>query len=44
MADLMTAALQWVEHGFRVFPVKADKSPLTPHGLKDATQTQAGVR
>jgi hypothetical protein len=37
-------ALQYVADGFKVFPVKLDKTPLTPHGLKDATQTQQGVR
>ncbi len=43
MANMRDAALQYVENGFRVFPVNADKSPLTPHGLKDATMTIMGV-
>ena len=38
------AALQYIQHGFKVFPVKTDKTPLTPHGLKDATETILGVR
>jgi len=44
MSDMLDAALLYIGHGFKVFPVKPDKKPLTPHGLKDATQTKAGVR
>ena len=42
--ELMTAALDYVKEGFKVFPVKLDKKPLTLHGLKDATQTLQGVK
>jgi len=41
---LIDSALEYIKLGFKVFPVKPDKTPLTPHGLKDATQTQLGVR
>lgn len=41
---ILEAALDYVAQGFRVFPVGLDKKPLTRHGLKDAKQTQLGVR
>jgi putative DNA primase/helicase len=41
---MMQAAFSYISQGFKVFPVKTDKKPLTAHGLKDATQTQSGVR
>lgn len=44
MSDMIEAALSYIAQGFKVFPVKPDKKPLTTHGLKDATQTQSGVR
>ncbi len=44
MSDLLQAALSYINQGFKVFPVKPDKKPLTPHGLKDAAHTEAGVR
>ena len=44
MSNMMQAAFSYIGQGFKVFPVKTDKKPLTAHGLKDATQTQAGVR
>ena len=31
------AALAYAAHGWRVFPVRANKRPLTAHGLKDAS-------
>jgi len=44
MSDILEAAFSYISQGFKVFPVKPDKKPLTVHGLKDATQTQSGVR
>jgi len=44
MTTMIEAALDYVKEGFKVFPVKLDKKPLTEHGLKDATQTQQGVK
>jgi len=45
MSNLMLeAALLYIAQGFKVFPVKPDKKPLTKHGLKDATQTKQGCR
>ncbi len=41
---LLEAALEYVQAGFKVFPVKLDKTPLTAHGLKDATMIQLGVK
>lgn len=41
---MLEAALDYILEGFRVFPVGSDKKPLTKHGLKDATQTQLGVK
>ncbi len=41
---MLDYALQYVSQGFRVFPVNPDKTPLTKHGMKDATETQLGVR
>jgi len=44
MTTMIEAALSYVKEGFKVFPVKLDKKPYTEHGLKDATQTQQGVK
>src|SRR4030067_2831269 len=44
MSDIMEAGFTYIAQGFKIFPVKPDKKPLTLHGLKDATQTQSGVR
>lgn len=41
---MLEEALKYLADGFSVFPVGIDKKPLTAHGLKDATQTQAGVK
>jgi hypothetical protein len=40
----LEAALDYLKEGFRVFPVKLDKTPYTQHGLKDATQLQVAVK
>ncbi len=40
---MLDAALAFLEKDFRVFPLNG-KLPVTLHGFKDATQTQAGVR
>ena len=42
-SNMLEAALGYVAEGFKVFPVKPDKKPLTEHGLKDATDTESGV-
>ena len=44
MNDMIVTALLYINQGFRVFPVKPDKKPLTPHRLKDTTKIEAGVR
>jgi len=44
MSDMIEAGLSYIAQGFKVFPVKPDKKPLTAHGLKDATKTKSGVR
>ena len=36
--SMLQAALDYVAQGFKVFPVKPDKKPLTAHGLNDAGQ------
>ena len=41
---MMDAALEYIKEGFKVFPVKPDKQPLTEHGFKDATQIILGVK
>lgn len=43
-SQMLKAALDYVAQGFKVFPIKIDKKPLTEHGLKDATQLQIRVR
>ena len=37
MSDALAWALAYAAHGLLLLPVKADKTPLTPHGLKDAS-------
>ena len=45
MGAILDAALEYAEHGFAVFPVKrSDKSPLTLHGLKDASTDPDTIR
>ena len=38
------AALPWAQRGIHVFPCKADKSPFTPNGFKDATTDEAKIQ
>jgi hypothetical protein len=42
--SLATDALAYAKLGLPVFPVKADKAPLTPRGFKDATTVAKDVR
>jgi hypothetical protein len=44
MSALLDAALEYAHAGRPVFPVKLDRTPLTPHGFKDATTDEAQVR
>jgi putative DNA primase/helicase len=37
-------ALIYAEHGLRIFPCRADKTPLTIHGFKDASTDPAQIR
>ncbi len=41
---LLEFALEYKRLGFKVFPTKLDKTPYTPHGLKDATQLDVTIR
>ena len=36
-------ALAYAAAGMRIFPVRADKTPLTKHGVKDATTDEAQI-
>jgi Bifunctional DNA primase/polymerase, N-terminal len=36
-SQALAAAVAYGKAGMAIFPVKADKIPLTPHGLKNAT-------
>ena len=40
---MVDAAKSLVSLGWPVFPCKPDKSPLTPHGFKDATTDQQQI-
>jgi len=39
----VVAALKYANGGMAVFPVRADKTPITPHGAKDATRDPASI-
>lgn len=42
---LLQAALTYAAQGFKVFPLKpGSKTPITPHGLKDASQLQSTIK
>ena len=41
---MIEAALEYIAQGLKVFPVRANKKPLTKHGLKDATQSEVVIR
>jgi len=42
--ELVRGAVEWAEAGIPVFPCKADKSPCTVNGHKDATTDPRAVR
>ncbi len=44
MTELLAAALAYARAGYPVFPVKLDKTPLTPHGFKDASRDEDVIR
>jgi hypothetical protein len=37
MSDALAWARAYADHGLAILPVRPDKTPLTPHGLKDAS-------
>jgi hypothetical protein len=37
MSDALAWARAYADHGLPILPVRPDKTPLTPHGLKDAS-------
>jgi Bifunctional DNA primase/polymerase, N-terminal len=43
MSDALAWALAYAAHGLLLLPVKADKTPLTPHGLRDASGDPAVI-
>ena len=42
-ANMLAAALAYAGRGLKVFPCRADKSPATQHGFKDATDDVATI-
>jgi len=42
--SLMNTALGYAARGWRVFPCKADKTPMTRQGFKDASTDPEQVR
>jgi hypothetical protein len=43
MSDALAWARAYAAHGLLLLPVKADKTPLTPHGLRDASGDPAVI-
>ena len=43
MSDALAWPLAYVAHGLLLLPVKANKTPLTPHGLRDASGDPAVI-
>lgn len=41
---ILDAALSYAAVGYSVIPVRSDKTPYTPHGLKDASQDPDTIR
>lgn len=41
---ILDAALDYAAAGYSVIPVRSDKTPYTPHGLKDASQDPDTIR
>ena len=44
MNDILSAALEYAEHGFAVIPVNKKKEPLTVHGLSDCSTDENVIR
>lgn len=44
MNEILDAALEYAERGWAVFPISRDKTPLTPHGFKDASTDPNVIR
>jgi hypothetical protein len=43
MSDALAWAWAYAEHGLAILPVRPDKTPLTPHGPKDASTDPAAI-
>lgn len=41
---ILDAALDYAAAGYSIIPVRSDKTPYTPHGLKDASQDPDTIR
>lgn len=42
-SNIIQQLYEYAINEWRLFPVGMDKQPFTPHGFKDATQTQLGI-
>ena len=42
--DVLKAALMYAGRGWPVFPCRPDKTPLTKHGVMDATTSEKKIR